>query len=271
MSGNLLSGETVDRTELMAVLGKAEKLLKDDLADLESKQELLIEIILICGKQKQDSPNQWAKKQYNLANIYSRRIKGDPSENAKKSIEYYLAALQIYTANEFLDEWAFIQIQLARFSISQLHNYRIAIEHLQAAYEKLSANNSNIDLLAQTMFELARCFHQTGALGYSKIYFKDSIRLFQKLEKPLQVAAANSALGNLELQMGYLDDARIHLQIALEFYQNAGNADRIQSIQELQQYILELDRKEVVLRSTFTNRIFNVQKSSEYCLQDIIC
>jgi hypothetical protein len=58
MSGNLLSGETVDRTELMAILGKAEKLLKDDLADLESRQELLIEIILICGKQKQDSPNQ---------------------------------------------------------------------------------------------------------------------------------------------------------------------------------------------------------------------
>jgi tetratricopeptide (TPR) repeat protein len=151
----------------------------------------------------------------------------------------------VYTADEFLDEWAFIQIQLARFSISQLRNYRIAIEHLQAAYEKLSVNHGNIDLLAQTMFELARCFHQTGALGYSKIYFKDSIRLFQKIEKPLQVAAATSALGNLELQMGYSNDARIHLQTALEFYQNAGNADRIQSIQELQQYLPEFNREQV--------------------------
>jgi tetratricopeptide (TPR) repeat protein len=245
MSGNLLRGETVNPTELMAILDKTEKLLKDDLTGLEFEQELLIEIILICGKQKQDSPNQWAKKQYNLANIYSRRIKGDPSENAKKSTKYYLAALQVYTADEFLDEWAFIQIQLARLSISQLRNYRIAIEHLQAAYEKLSANNSNIDLLAQTMFELARCFHQTGALGYSKIYFKDSIRLFQKLDKPLQVAAVTSALGNLELQMGYLDDARIHLQTALEFYQNAGNADRIKSIQELQQYLPEFSKEQI--------------------------
>jgi tetratricopeptide (TPR) repeat protein len=245
MSGNLLRGETVNPTELMAILDKTEKLLKDDLTGLEFEQELLIEIILICGKQKQDSPNQWAKKQYNLANIYSRRIKGDPSENAKKSTKYYLAALQVYTADEFLDEWAFIQIQLARLSISQLRNYRIAIEHLQAAYEKLSANNSNIDLLAQTMFELARCFHQTGALGYSKIYFKDSIRLFQKLDKPLQVAAVTSALGNLELQMGYLDDAHIHLQTALEFYQNAGNADRIKSIQELQQYLPEFSKEQI--------------------------
>jgi tetratricopeptide (TPR) repeat protein len=151
----------------------------------------------------------------------------------------------VYTADEFLDEWAFIQIQLARFSISQLRNYRIAIEHLQAAYEKLSVNHGNIDLLAQTMFELARYFHQTSALGYSKIYFKDSIRLFQKIEKPLQVAAATSALGNLELQMGYSNDARIHLQTALEFYQNAGNADRIQSIQELQQYLPEFNREQV--------------------------
>jgi tetratricopeptide (TPR) repeat protein len=245
MSGNLLRGETVNPTELMAILDKTEKLLKDDLTGLEFEQELLIEIILICGKQKQDSPNQWAKKQYNLANIYSRRIRGDPSENAKKSTKYYLAALQVYTADEFLDEWAFIQIQLARLSISQLRNYRIAIEHLQAAYEKLSANNSNIDLLAQTMFELARCFHQTGALGYSKIYFKDSIRLFQKLDKPLQVAAVTSALGNLELQMGYLDDARIHLQTALEFYQNAGNANRVKSIRELQQYLPGFSEEQV--------------------------
>jgi tetratricopeptide (TPR) repeat protein len=89
------------------------------------------------------------------------------------------------------------------------------------------------------MFELARCFHKTGCLGQAKIYFKDSIRLYQRLEQPTQVAAVTSALGNLELQMGQIEDARVHLQTALEFYQAAGNLERIASIQELQQCLPE--------------------------------
>jgi tetratricopeptide (TPR) repeat protein len=110
---------------------------------------------------------------------------------------------------------------------------------LRQNYEQLLANNDDIGLLAQTMFELARCFHKTGCLGQAKIYFKDSIRLYQRLEQPTQVAAATSALGNLELQMGAIDDARIHLQTALEFYQAAGNLDRVASIQDLQQCLPE--------------------------------
>jgi tetratricopeptide (TPR) repeat protein len=89
------------------------------------------------------------------------------------------------------------------------------------------------------MYELARCFHKTGCLGQAKIYFKDSIRLYQRLEQPTQVAAVTFALGNLELQMGQIDDARIHLQTALEFYQAAGNLERVASIQDLQQCLPE--------------------------------
>jgi tetratricopeptide (TPR) repeat protein len=212
-----------------------------------SNQEESIELYLSTLEflNKQDFPLQWAAIQNNLANIYSKRVIGNPKENSEESLKYYRAALEIYTTESFPSLWANIQIQLAKFSISHLGNYRLASEHLQAAYEQLSINNDNIDLLAQTMFELARCFHQTGALGQAKIHFKDAIRLFQKLDKPLQVAAATSALGNLELQMGYLDDARIHLQTALEFYQNAGNVDRIQSIQELQQYLPEFNKEQV--------------------------
>lgn len=224
-----------------------------------------------------DLPIDWATTQNNLATIYSYRIKGDKAENLKRSIECYESALQIYTQTDFpIDwamtqnnlaivyrsaenlklsiecyraalkvytpeafpwEWAKIQVALAQFSIEKLQNYQVATEHLQSAYEHLLTNNNNTGLLAQTMFELARCFHQTGCLEQAKIYFKDSIRLYQRLEQPTQVAAATSALGNLELQMGLIDDARLHLQTALEFYQAAGSLERVESIQELQQYL----------------------------------
>jgi tetratricopeptide (TPR) repeat protein len=186
-----------------------------------------------------EDPENWGVIQNSLAVAYSDRIRGDRAKNLECSIECYRAALEVRTPEAFPREWANIQVSLAQFSIENLCNYQIATEHLQSAYEHLLTNNNDTGLLAQTMFELARCFHQTGCLGQSKMYFKDSIRLYQRLEQPTQVAAATSALGNLELQMGSIDDARIHLQTALEFYQAAGNLERVASIKELQQCLPE--------------------------------
>jgi tetratricopeptide (TPR) repeat protein len=185
-------------------------------------------------------PSDWAITLDNMATAYaaySDRSKDDQPENLERSIECCRAALEVYTAESFPCVWANIQVNLARLSILALKNYEFAIEHLQSAYKQLSENNNDTGLLAETMFELARCFHKTGCLGQAKIYFKDSIRLYQRLEQPTQVAAVTSALGNLELQMGQIDDARIHLQTALEFYQAAGNLERVESIKELQQYL----------------------------------
>ena len=193
--------------------------------------------LALQARTQTDFPIDWARTQNNLAEAYSKRIQGNRAENLKRSIECYRAALDVYTPEAFPHEWAKIQVALAQFSIENLRNYQVATEHLQAAYEHLLTNNNDTGLLAQTMFELARCSHQTGCLEQAKIYFKDSIRLYQRLEQPTQVAAATSALGNLELQMGLLDDARLHLQTALEFYQAAGNPERVESIQELQQYL----------------------------------
>jgi tetratricopeptide (TPR) repeat protein len=184
-----------------------------------------------------EDPENWGVIQNSLAVAYSDRIRGDRAKNLERSIECYRAALEVRTPEAFPREWANIQVSLAQFSIEHLRNYQVATEHLQSAYEHLLTNNNDTGLLAQTMFELARCFHQTGCLEQSKIYFKDSIRLYQRLEQPTQVAAATSALGNLELQMGLLDDARLHLQTALEFYQAADNPERVESIEELQQYL----------------------------------
>jgi tetratricopeptide (TPR) repeat protein len=170
---------------------------------------------------------------------YSNRIIGDRAKNLEQLSEHHHSALEVYARESCSREWVIFRLDLARFSIEQVQNYQVAIKLLQPAYQYLLANNNDIMLLAQTMFQLARCFHRTGCLGQAKIYFKDSIRLYQRLEHDTNVAAVTSALGNLELQMGQIDDARIHLQTALEFYQAAGNLTRVASIQELQQCLPE--------------------------------
>jgi tetratricopeptide (TPR) repeat protein len=215
----------------------AQRIKGDRAKNLERSIEFCHAALEIRNKAKLSI--DWAETQSNMAIAYSERINGDSAKNLEYSINCSRAALEIYTAESFPYEWARIQVDLARVSIEQLQNYQVATEHLQSAYEHLLANNNDTGLLAQTMFELARCFHKTGCLGQAKIYFKDSVRLYQRLEQPTQVAAVTSALGNLELQMGAIDDARIHLQTALEFYQAAGNLDRVASIQELQQCLPE--------------------------------
>jgi tetratricopeptide (TPR) repeat protein len=205
--------------------------------NLEQSIDCFFAALEVCTKT--DFPVDWATTQHSLGNVYSERIRGNRADNLKQAIDYYHSALEIYTAKLFPSEWAMIQVNLARFSIEELQNYQFATEHLQSACEQLSIDNNDVGLLAKTMFELARCFHRTSCLEQAKIYFKDSIRLYQRLENFTQVAAVTSALGNLELQMGHIDDARIHLQTALEFYQAAGNLDRVASIQDLQQCLPE--------------------------------
>jgi tetratricopeptide (TPR) repeat protein len=217
----------------------------------ESIWEIAVELSIACDLftlkffTQKDFSMQWACVQTTLAFAHTFRIRGDRVENLNQAINYYRAALEIFTVESVPLMWATIQVLIGQLSLNQLGNYQVATEHLQAAYKELSGNYNDTKLLAQTMFELARCFHKTGALSQAKIYFKDSIRLYQRLEQPTQVAAVTSELGNLELQMGQIDDARIHLQTALDFYQTANDLDfpegtrrdRIQSIQDLQKYL----------------------------------
>jgi tetratricopeptide (TPR) repeat protein len=213
--------------------------LKSPIGDKAVNVELTIACMFltleICTQK--DFPLLWGMANSTLAFAHTYRTRGDQAENLNQAINYYRATLEIFTVDSFPSEWARIQVLLAQLSINKLRNYQVATEHLQAAFEKLSTNHDDTEVLAHTMFELARCFHQTSSLNQAKIYFKDSIRLYQRLKQAALVAAVTSELGNLELQMGQIDDARIHLQTALDFYQTTDNLQCIASIQELQKYL----------------------------------
>jgi tetratricopeptide (TPR) repeat protein len=182
---------------------------------------------------RNDFPIDWATTQTNLADAYLALGK----EFLPKAIEHYKSALDIFAEESFPNEWISIHLKLASLSSEKIHNYQLALEHLQAAYECLTKDNSNTGLLAQTMFNLAHCFHKIGALESAKLHFKDAIRLFRRLEQPQEAAAATFALGSLALQMGLLSEARSHLQTALDFYHAAGNQERIEQIKALQAFL----------------------------------
>lgn len=186
----------------------------------------------------EDFPIDWARIQCRLANFYEFRFQGDIKENLQHAQDFYRAALKIYSADEFPTNWAKVQLATARLNINGFHDYAIAREYLQNTYEHLLENKYNLDLLAEVMFELAQCLHHIGQLEQAKILLKDTVRLYQRLDKLPQIAAATGALGNLEMQMGKLTNARLHLQQALDLYESLGKQKNVEAIQRLQKYLV---------------------------------
>jgi len=76
--------------------------------------------------------------QNNLANAYSERINGSRAENLERAIEFYQAALTVYTLEDFPEKWATTQNNLGeayrnRINGSRAENLERAIEFFHAA------------------------------------------------------------------------------------------------------------------------------------------
>ncbi|MEG4323512.1 MULTISPECIES: CHAT domain-containing protein [unclassified Microcoleus] len=80
----------------------------------------------------------FAQTQNNLANAYSDRINDSRAENLERAIEFYEAALRVYTLEDFPEKWAMTQNNLAnaysnRINGSRAENLERAIEFYEAA------------------------------------------------------------------------------------------------------------------------------------------
>ena len=100
--------------------------------------EIAITGYQILLNNRQPGSEMFAQTQYNLANAYSDRINGSRAENLEQAIEFYRAALTVYTLEDFPEDWAMTQNNLAnaysdRINGSRAENLERAIEFYQAA------------------------------------------------------------------------------------------------------------------------------------------
>jgi CHAT domain-containing protein len=85
-------------------------------------------------------PQQWAMTQYNLANAYSDRIRGERADNLELAIAAYQRALEVYTRDTFPQQWAMTQNNLAlaysdRIRGERADNLELALAAYQRALE----------------------------------------------------------------------------------------------------------------------------------------
>ncbi len=105
-----------------------------------------IEIAIACYETsmqvftREHYPEDWAKTQLNLGNIYIERVKEDKADNIEGAISYCQAALQVLTRQAFPQPWAIAQMTLGTAYINRIkedkaENIENAISCCNAALE----------------------------------------------------------------------------------------------------------------------------------------
>ena len=124
---------------IVAIIGNLSIYIRDfPLGSRANNIEIAITGYQIVLNNRQPGSEMFAQTQNNLANAYSNRINGSRAENLERAIEFYEAALTVYTLEAFREYWATIQNNLAnaysdRINGSRAENLERAIEFYEAA------------------------------------------------------------------------------------------------------------------------------------------
>ncbi|WP_293332987.1 CHAT domain-containing protein [Microcoleus sp. CAWBG58] len=100
--------------------------------------EIAITGYQIVLNNREPGSEKYAGTQNNLAVAYINRINGSRADNLERAIEFFQAALTVYTLENFREDWAMTQNNLAiaysdRINGSRTDNLERAIEFFQAA------------------------------------------------------------------------------------------------------------------------------------------
>jgi len=117
-------------------------------------------------------------------------------------------------------------------SYIEKEEYTDAISTLQNLLSQARKQKRH-EFFAEGLFWLARAYHLRGEQRAAKPYYKDAIAHLQKYNRQGLVAEAQAYLGQLELQIGLVDDGRTHLQMARNYFEETGQQDAVDWIDKL--------------------------------------
>jgi len=102
------------------------------------------------------------------------------------------------------------------------------------------------ELFAEGLFWLARAYHLNGEHRIAKPYYKDAIAHLRSHNRQDLIAKAQLYLGQLELQIGLVDDALIHLGAARRYFESADEQGYVDWIDKLHDASRSIEKRRVV-------------------------
>ncbi len=187
-------------------------------------------------------PNEWARTQDALGEVYRRRIRGERAENLDKAIAAYEEALTVMTREAFPPDWALAQASLGLAYLDRLRGDRGEnLEKAIAAYEAALTVRTREALpqdWAWTQHHLARPTRTASRATGPKIWRRRSgstrrrsrcerARPFRKTGRQPGTTSASSIGRILGDRADNLEKAIEHLEAALSRSYSRGTAQRM--------------------------------------------
>ncbi|NER39108.1 MAG: SEL1-like repeat protein [Oscillatoria sp. SIO1A7] len=177
-------------------------------------------------------PEDWAVTQLYLGDTLIDRFEiSHQKEDIERAIALYTEVLDGYEQPSLMLSRPRIFYKLGK-ALSRRGSYPQAIEALEQC-RILLEKKVDLSLLALAFFELARLYHNIHRLEKARLYYKDTLRLFRRLEDRESVADVAVALGNLELQIGRFEQAKERLEEVRKYYEAKDRQDRLEEIDRL--------------------------------------
>ncbi|MEM9544155.1 MAG: tetratricopeptide repeat protein [Cyanobacteria bacterium P01_E01_bin.42] len=188
---------------------------------------------------RESFPENFAQAQTNLGTAFKAQFDELGNlEDLTRAITAYKQAVSIYQDGAYGSEPLAQVLYRLGFALMQQGSYSQAISTLERA-RVLQSQRKDIIGLATTLFTLAGVYHRTNYFQEARLYFKESLRLFRRLQEPKKIAAVLTSLGNVEMQLLRFDCARDHLEEARTYYDSHNNAPRLAEVNKLLNWIEE--------------------------------
>ena len=229
---NSLDGKNAETTS--SIVGTIENLSIDIMEFPRGNRANNIEIAII-GYQivlnnREPGSEKYSQTQNNLAVAYSNRINGSRAEDLERAIEFYEAALTVYTFDDFREKWAMIQNNLGeayrnRINGSRAENLERAIGFHEAALtvctredfpEKWANTQNNLANAYLYRINGSRADNLELAIGFYEaaltvLTLEDFPENWALTQNNLALAYCNRINGsraeNLELAIGFFEEA----------------------------------------------------------------
>jgi tetratricopeptide (TPR) repeat protein len=102
----------------------------------------------------------------------------------------------------------------------------------------------DLDVRADTIYQIARIHHLLGNLDKARTHYRDALRLYEHTQNQSGIATCKTGLGRLMIQMGFLDDAISELESARQTYLQLGADQRTAEIEEVLQIANHVKEKQ---------------------------
>lgn len=103
----------------------------------------------------------------------------------------------------------------------------------------------DLNARADTIYQIGRTYHLMGNLVEAQIRYRDALRLYEHTQNESGKAICTLNLGNIDIQLGFLDTGLSKIEKAKIYYLKTDNSEKVKEIEEILQFVYRAKVREM--------------------------